>query len=165
MITVSDNTSFNQLVTLMGNGNFLKGAAVLNKYLVETGYKDTAVHHTTRPAAGPFITDGQTNKASARDCGELLENIYRGTCVNKTCSRLMLDLLRRQTRRWKIPSVLPSSAVVGNKTGETAEVQHDIAIVKGPKTDYVICVFSTTSESMGIAGIRAVSKAVWDYLE
>ena len=77
----------------------------------------------------------------------------------------MMDLLRRQTYRWKIPSGLPASAVVANKTGETSEVQHDIAIVKGPKADYIICVFSTTSESAGIAGIKAISRAVWDYLE
>lgn len=165
MITVSDNTAFNQLVMLMGNGDFLKGAAVLNKYLKETGYKGTELHHTTAPASNAYITDGNRNKASAKDCGALLENIYRGTCVNKTCSKQMMDLLRRQTRTWKIPAALPASAVVANKTGETSEVQHDIAIVKGPKTDYIICVFSTTSESAGIQGIRGISKAVWDYLE
>ncbi len=165
MITVSDNTAFNQMVMLMGNGDFLKGAAVLNRYLADKGYKGTEVHHTTSPAANAFVTDGGRNKASAKDCGVLLEQIYRGKCVNKTCSKQMMDLLLQQTRRWKIPAALPASAVVANKTGETSEVQHDIAIVKGPKTDYIICVFSTTSQSAGIQGIKAISKAVWDYLE
>ena len=123
------------------------------------------MHHTTSPAANAFVTDGGRNKASAKDCGVLLEQIYRGKCVNKTYSKQMMDLLLKQTRRWKIPAALPASAVVANKTGETSEVQHDIAIVKGPKTDYIICVFSTTSQSAGIQGIKAISKAVWDYLE
>jgi len=165
MITVSDNTAFNQLVMLMGNGDFLKGASVLNKYLRENGYKETELHHTTSPASNAYVTDGGKNKASARDCGELLEHIYRGTCVNRSFSNRMMDLLKKQTRRWKIPSGLPASAVVANKTGETSEVQHDIAIVKGPKTDYIICVFSTTSQSAGISGIKAISRAVWDFLE
>lgn len=56
----------------------------------------------------------------------------------------MLNLLLRQTRRWKIPSGLPSGVRVANKTGETSSVDHDMAIVFGKKTDYVICVFSRT---------------------
>ena len=54
----------------------------------------------------------------------------------------MLDLLLKQTRRWKIPSGLPSGTKVANKTGETSQYQHDAAIVFGPKTDYVVCIFS-----------------------
>ena len=46
MITVSDNTAFNQLVMLMGKGDFLRGAAVLNKYLKENGYKRYIVPNT-----------------------------------------------------------------------------------------------------------------------
>ena len=79
--------------------------------------------------------------------------------------KLILNLLLAQQRTWKIPAVIPSSVKVANKTGETSTVQHDIAIVYGPDTDYVICVFASgVSEYYGIKGIKEVSKAVYNYL-
>lgn len=77
----------------------------------------------------------------------------------------MLNLLCRQTRRWKIPSGIPSGVKIANKTGETSSVQHDMAIVYGPKTHYVICVFSSgCGESSAISGIRNISGKVYSYL-
>jgi len=164
MITESDNNCFNTLVSMFGGGDFLTGARALNTYLKNSGYKETEVHHTAKPA-GVFITDGGTNTGTAKDCGLLLERIAKGKCVNNVLSAAMMNLMRGQTRRWKIPAALPPQAVVANKTGETDEVQHDVAVVSGPKTDYVICVFSTSSDMSGINGIKAISKAVWDFLE
>lgn len=165
MITESDNNSFNTIVTMAGGGNFLTGAKLLNDYLRQNGYTKTALHHIATPVNIDFITDGGTNAGSAKDCGLLLERIYKGTCVNSTYSQMMMNLLLGQKRRWKIPAALPANAIVANKTGETDKVQHDIAIVSGPKTDYVICVYSTASETAGIAGNKAISQAVWNYLE
>ena len=165
MITISDNTSFNQLVALWYGGDFLRGARSLNAYLRENGYTETSLHHTIRPASGAHITDGQRNTASAKDCGLLLERIENGTCVNRACSREMKKLLLDQQRTYKIPASLPPTAVTANKTGETTEVQHDIAIVSGLKCSYIICVFSTTSQSNGINGIKKISRTVWDQLE
>jgi len=54
---------------------------------------------------------------------------------------------------------------VANKTGETSSVDHDMAIVFGKKTDYVICVFSRTgSEGYAIPRIRDISGTVYKYL-
>ena len=106
-----------------------------------------------------------SNVSSAKDCGVLLERIYNGTCVSSRYSREMLNLLLRQTRRWKIPAGLPSGVKVANKTGETSSVQHDMAIVFGKKTDYVICVFSRTgSEGYAVPRIKSISSTVYKYL-
>ena len=70
---------------------------------------------------------------SVRDCGRLLEQIYRGECVSEEASAAMLDLLLNQQVTWKIPEGLDSSVVVANKTGETDTSQHDMAIVYGEK--------------------------------
>ena len=103
--------------------------------------------------------------ASAKDAGMILEQIYRGKCVSARYSREMLNLLLRQTRRWKIPAGLPSGVKVANKTGETSSVQHDMAIVFGKKTDYVICVFSRTgSEGYAVPRIKSISSTVYKYL-
>lgn len=77
----------------------------------------------------------------------------------------MKNLLLRQTRRWKIPAGIPSGIKVANKTGETSTVQHDMAIVYGKKTDYVICVFSSTgSENYAVPRIQSISRTVYQYL-
>ncbi|MDO4337989.1 MAG: serine hydrolase [Eubacteriales bacterium] len=166
MITVSDNESCNQLVRYHSKSrSFISGAGEVNKYLKKNGYTGTEIHHTLSPSSSAYTSDGKSNMGSAKDCGVLLEKIYKGTCVSKKYSKEMLNLLLGQTRRWKIPAGLPSGVKVANKTGETSAVQHDMAIVYGKKTDYIICVFSSgAGESSGISGIRSISRKVYEYL-
>lgn len=76
----------------------------------------------------------------------------------------MLKLLLNQTSRWKIPSGLPSGTKVANKTGETDNYQHDAAIVYGKKTDYVVVIFSNTTEYNGIHGIHQLTAKIHSYL-
>ena len=54
----------------------------------------------------------------------------------------MLNLLSNQENTWKIPQGLPDGIKSANKTGETDQDQHDIAIVYGEKTTYILCVMS-----------------------
>ena len=54
----------------------------------------------------------------------------------------MLSFLLAQDKRTKIPAGLPTNIQVANKTGENDLCQHDIAIVYGEKTDYILCVMS-----------------------
>lgn len=166
MITVSDNESYNELVRLNSpSRNFVSGAAVVNSYLKKNGYTKTGCHTTLHPAYSSYRSDGGSNTSSAKDCGMLLEKIYKGTCVSAQYSKEMLNLLLGQTRRWKIPSSLPAGTKVANKTGETSTTQHDMAIVYGPKATYVICVFSSNvTEYNGINGIRNISRYVYNYL-
>ena len=166
MITVSDNEAYNQLVRYNSKSrSFVAGAGTVNKYLKKNGYTKTGCHSTLHPSASSFTSDGGSNSASAKDCGILLERIYRGKCVSAKYSREMKNLLLRQTRRWKIPAGIPSGIKVANKTGETSTVQHDMAIVYGKKTDYVICVFSSTgSESYAVPRIQSISRTVYQYL-
>lgn len=165
MITVSDNECFTELVRRHGGGSFVNGAAVVNQYLRKNGYTKTSCHSSLHPVSSAWAGDGGRNSASAKDCGVLLERIYRGQCVSKQYSNEMLNLLLHQTVRYKIPAGLPSGVVCANKISETSTVQHDIAIVYGRKTNYVLYVFSSgASESRLQAGIRAVSARVYEYM-
>ena len=132
---------------------------------VKDKYTKTGCHHTLHPASSASVVDGQSNITSAKDCGILLEHIYNGTCVSSKYSKEMRKLLLAQTRRWKIPSGIPSGIKVANKTGETSSVEHDMAIVYGKKKDYIICVFSNTgSEDYALPRIRNISRTVYNYL-
>ncbi|MCB6544535.1 serine hydrolase [Blautia glucerasea] len=166
MITVSDNEAYNQLVKYNSTSrSFLSGASVVNRYLEKNKYTKTGCHHTLHPASSASVGDGRSNITSAKDCGILLEHIYNGTCVSSRSSKEMRNLLLAQTRRWKIPSGIPSGVRVANKTGETSSVEHDMAIVYGKKKDYIICVFSNTgSEDYALPRIREISRTVYNYL-
>lgn len=167
MITVSDNESFNELVRLQTDTNdFIKGAEAVNQYLAEEGYSETKVAHTLHPAASQKVSTGERNVTSVRDCGMLLEAIYEGSCVNEEASEAMLDLLLNQEETWKIPEGLPRGIESANKTGETDTSQHDIAIVYGEKTTYILCVMSENAPSEGdaIDNIQNISSMVYHYL-
>lgn len=54
---------------------------------------------------------------------------------------------------------------IANKTGETDQDQHDIAIVYGEKTTYILCVMSENCpESTAVTNIQNISKIVYNYL-
>lgn len=162
MITVSDNESYNELVRRNSSyRSFTDGCSVINKYLRKVGCTRTGCHSSLHPSSSSFTWDGQSNMASAKDAGLILEKIYKGECVSAKYSKEMLNLLLRQTRRWKIPAGLPAGTKCANKTGENDSCQNDVAIVYGKKTNYVVCIFAQTYEGSGVSGIRALSSKIY----
>ena len=162
MITVSDNESFNELVRRNSSyRSFTDGCSVINKYLKKVGCTKTGCHSSLHPSNSSFTWDGQTNMASAKDAGLILEKVYKGECVSAKYSKEMLNLLLHQTRRWKIPAGLPAGTKCANKTGENDSCQNDVAIVYGKKTNYVVCIFSQTYEGSGVSRIRALSSKIY----
>ena len=166
MITVSDNESFNELVRLQTtSGVFKDGAEAVNAFLAENQFADTSVQHTLSPSASKDAGLGGRNTTSVKDCGELLSQIYKGDCVSKEASEAMLNLLLNQQVTTKIPSGISASVEIANKTGETDTDQHDIAIVYGEKTTYILCVMSENCKSGdAVSHIRDISGIVYNYL-
>lgn len=146
MITVSDNEAYNEMVRLHSNQHsFTEGCRSVEEYIEENDYDHTEIYSTLWPSSTAFETRDANgnNHTSVIDCAYLLEDIYYGRCVSKKASKEMLELLLQQQVVHKIPAGIPEGVKVANKTGETDEVQHDVAIVFGPKTDYIICVMSS----------------------
>lgn len=164
MITVSDNESANELVVrLSSSGNMEEGMKEVNAYARRCGYGDTSQGRTlqdvrTTPAAGENFT-------SARDCAMFMKSIYDRTCISPEVSDKMLELLKGQTRKWKIPAGVPEGTVTANKTGELSDTENDVAIVYSPGTDYVLAVTSTEVPDANTAqgNIVNISSAVYQY--
>ena len=78
----------------------------------------------------------------------------------------MLSLLLAQDTRSKIPGGLSEEIQVANKTGENDLSQHDIAIVYGERTNYILCVMSEGggSETEAVEHIQMISSLVYYYL-
>lgn len=165
MITVSSNEAYNSLTRKHSKkGSFLDGCKKVNKNIKALGCKNTESHSTLHPSSSCFASDGKSNFTTARDAGILLEKIYRGECVSEKYSKEMLNLLLKQTRRWKIPAGLPYGVKCANKTGENSNCQNDVAIVYGKKTTYVVCIFAETDEYSGVNGIKNLSSRIYSYL-
>ena len=167
MITVSDNESCNELGRLQSEKHdFLDGAEKVNEYIQKEGYTDTTYQSTLHPSASQKLSLGGHNTTTVKDCGLLLERIYKGECVSKEASESMLNLLKNQQNTVKIPAGISDDVSIANKTGETDEDQHDIAIVYGPKTTYILCIMSQDwkSEAEAITSIQSISRTVYSYL-
>ncbi len=167
MITVSDNESCNELARLQSeSGDFLEGAKAVNRYIRKEGYADTTLQSTLHPSSSPALSLGEHNMTTVKDCGLLLERIFKGECVSPEASEKMLNLLLNQQNLTKIPVAVDENIAIANKTGETDSDQHDMAIVYGPKTTYILCVMSQdwTDGNAAIGNIREISKVVYNYL-
>ena len=137
MITVSSNSSSNTVVMTIGGGNFAKGAEKVNSLATELGCENTYEQHMLYD---DIIPSYGRNRTSVRDCGIILEKLYWKQCVSPEYDEEMLELLKNQTRDFKIPAKLPDGTVVANKTGENSNVESDVGIVFSPECDYVICI-------------------------
>lgn len=166
MITVSDNESANELVRRLSEtgDDHQAGMQVVNEYANKNGFVNTSQgrdlqDHRDIPA------DGE-NYTSVQDCGRFLEQIYDRVCISETASDQMLELLKNQQRRWKIPAGLPDNVVCANKTGELADTENDAAIVYGEKKDYIICIMSQNVPDTAMAQNQVVqlSSIVYNYL-
>lgn len=166
MITVSDNESSNELVRRLSpdGTNHEEGMEVVNAFAQAYGYGDTSQGRDLRdyrevPAAGE-------NYTSVHDCGLFLQRIYEGECISAGASAKMLELLKQQTRTWKIPAGVPSGVVTANKTGELSDTENDAALVFSPGGDYILCVTAADlmDTSAAQANIVSISSAVYQYI-
>ena len=138
MIIYSENAASNEVVTYIGKGDFGVGAEYVTQTAIQLGCKDTQDGMMLFDYDPGYLVPG-INYSSVSDCGLVLEKIYRKECVSPQFDEEMLQLLLGQTRREKIPALLPQGTKIANKTGETNEIQADVGIVFSPKGDYVIC--------------------------
>lgn len=168
MIEISDNESYNELVRIQSSDrDFAEGCGFINDYLQEEGYTGTGVHTTLHPAASGTANDGMgDNVTCVEDCGKLLEQIYKGECGSQEESGEMLHLLLNQENTLKIPGGLPEGVEVAHKTGETSEVQHDVGIVYGENTDFILCIMvdNITSAANVYPQYHELTETVYDAL-
>ena len=134
MITVSDNTACNTLVTRLGEGDVQVGMGRVNQYCASHGFSET---HMGRLMLQP--NDADDNYTSVRDCCNYLKMANAGQLEGASS---VLEYMNQQQRRSKIPAGLPAGVGVGNKTGELSNVENDAAIVYGGNGTYVLCVMS-----------------------
>lgn len=157
MIKNSDNEATNRIISAVG------GKSVVNSYISKNGYSSNT--QLNRLLGGNYTSSGIDNYTTSKDVASLLEKIYNRKLVSPKYSDTMLEFLKKQNNRKKIPAGV-SNGTVANKTGEISNqgVQNDAAIVYTKNADYVIVVMSTTSDnSKAINNIKEISRIVYQY--
>ncbi|HTV93130.1 MAG TPA: serine hydrolase [Verrucomicrobiae bacterium] len=140
MITLSDNTASNYLISFFGMPAINAVAARLHM-----SHTRLARHFLDFAA----IVQHNDNVTTPADMSKLLYSIASGaregtaTIVSPEHCRAMIQIMLRQTDRNKIPAGLPRGVRVANKTGELDGSRSDIAIVE-PFGDspYILTVYS-----------------------
>ena len=173
MITVSDNDCANLLIDRLGGGDFSLGAQRIRTFCEENGYVGTSIGRR-------FLEQNPSgdNYTTAADTRKFLSDLYHGTLINEEASAKMLEIVKGQTRKNKIPAGLPAGFTSGNKTGEMPEgyglgcIENDSAIVFAPEgmgKGYILTVMSTNlggrnSEAISVIGQISSMVAQW-YIE
>lgn len=166
MITLSDNEASNELLYRLGGGSYEDGIEKVNLFIDAYGFSDMTIEYNGFNNSATVMDSDHFNQVSARDCGKLLEDIYRRTWVNRSVSNEMEQLLLGQQTRYKIPAGLPEGVLCGNKTGEMDTTENDAAIIYGPDCDYILVVLSNgwSSKDQAISRIQAISSTVYSFL-
>lgn len=165
MIEQSDNEAYNELIRQQSeDASFLAGCLKVNSYVRKNGYMNTGIYHTLSPSDTEYMSISDIkNHTTVEDCALFLEDVYRKTNISEEASEQMMIYLLNQETRYKIPAGIPEGVLVANKTGETEETEHDVAIVFGTDTDYILCVMSSeiSDTDEAVETINQISSAVY----
>ncbi|MGM0113167.1 hypothetical protein IGI52_003539 [Enterococcus sp. DIV0187] len=141
MIQQNDINATNVLIDHYGMGN-------MNSYFKDQGYADTYIER--RMVDINVRSTDKDNYTSLNDCMKLLKKIYDSR--DKEPQKTMLDILKGQVIRTKIPAKLPDNIPVANITGEQQNVENDIGLVLTEDNPFAIVVL--TNETSDIVKTR-----------
>lgn len=110
----------------------LVGWQVVDDMLREAGFSATTLNNRS----------GGDKHSTVRDETNFLLRLHSGTLMSKEHSDYLLSLLKRQVWRAGIPSGVPRGTVVADKVGLYGSWVHDVAIVYGPKSTYILGIMS-----------------------
>jgi beta-lactamase class A len=157
MITVSSNLATNILIQRLRPEKIQQTIVDLGAMgmTVRRGVEDNKAYRA-----------GLNNTTSAGSLMVLLEAIANGKAVSAEASKEMVEILKRQRFNDAIPAGLPAGTVVAHKDGGITRIQHDAAIVYGPRP-YVLVVLvrGIDDEAVSKALIANVAKTVNASLE
>lgn len=153
MITISDNKCSADIRSALGN-------RTLNTLFAASGYPDTYIKLT---AAGAY----KTKRTSAADTTLLLSRLEAGTLLSPASTTYFHQLLKDQVWRTRINLGVPAGIRVENKGGElwvsTGWTQSDAAIVRGPRSTYVLAIYGR-NEATKVA-VAEISRIVYEFLQ
>lgn len=136
MIILSDNTATNILIKLLG------GTKTINDSLSEMGYQICRVNRLLFDSEAS--ARGIENYVSGVEIADMLEKMYLGKLVDEASSQEMLDILKSQRLKNKMPFDFQGCVPIAHKTGEDDGITHDVGIVFGSQPFILCCLGNET---------------------
>lgn len=147
MITQDSDSNWRSLVTTLGGGSFSAGMDMVRQWCDANGYS----------VSGQYLS-ANAYTTSAANCGLFLERLLTGWNVSSAASAEMLELLKAQEIRNKIPAGVPDSVTVASKDGTQGAARNDAAIVYAPTGTYVVVILTNGGS---VSDIKNVSAAIY----
>jgi beta-lactamase class A len=161
MNVVSDNTATDVLYRMVG------GPEAVNARMQALGLKQTVAPANARAWFDALSAAGDSAKfhreakhpfglSTPREIGTLLERMESGTLVDKASSDLMLQMMRGQIYRTRIPRFL-SGFAVPHKTGDFLPyIANDVGVLESRGARVVVSVFTANHFGNGWALEEAI---------
>ncbi|OGG14754.1 hypothetical protein A2773_04025 [Candidatus Gottesmanbacteria bacterium RIFCSPHIGHO2_01_FULL_39_10] len=145
MITISDN---NAALLLSGKLGLSKVRSFLSRYeFADSSMKEVPI-------------------TSAYDIGIFFEKLEKGEIIDQDYSHQMIEILKNQAIKRKIPKYLPDDIEIAHKTGELYPYTHDGGIVYSPKNSFIIIIMSKDPKyKEAEEKIAKLSESVFNYFE
>ncbi|KQL44603.1 serine hydrolase [Brevibacillus choshinensis] len=192
MIIVSDNVGTDKILELVGvnhTDQYMKSIGLQDTYVNLTCWQllslvvnlDPELHsneqyeevslrlfqakHDKRSIV--FTKSIENNVSTPADMALLLEKIARKELISKKACEQMIDIMKRQHFRDRIPNLLPAGTPVACKSGSVGGVHNDIGIIYLPeeKGTVIVSAFSENNSSQLEAAqmIAKVAQSAYDY--
>ncbi|GLC32066.1 serine hydrolase [Clostridium omnivorum] len=160
MLIQSDNTAANKLIELLGMNK-------INEYIKTMGLKDTVLKRKMMDYAAR--EKGLENLTTAYDMSSLFKALHNSTYLICENSKFLLDILKRQQIRDKIPFYMPMRewSNIANKTGTLDGIENDSSLITISKGNFVFTVMSKSlpNNVYGVVTISRVGKMMWDIID
>ncbi|MBD2771028.1 serine hydrolase [Iningainema tapete] len=151
MMTVSDNTATNMLISRLG------GIELLNQRFQSWGLTNTAIRNLLPDLQG-------TNSTSPKELGNLMAMVSKGNLVSMPSRDRILDIMRRTIRNHLLPTGLGTGATIAHKTGDIGTMLADAGLVDMPSGKrYIVAVMVQRPKNDPSAEklIKSISQAAY----
>ncbi len=150
MIILSDNTATNILIKLVG------GMEEINGSLAKMGYETCRVNRLLFDSEAS--DKGIENYVSGAEIADMLEKMYRGKLIDSASSQEMLEIMKSQRLKNKIPFYFQGRVPIAHKTGEDDGITHDVGIIYGSQP-FILCCMSNETDCPRFN--RFIQKLAW----
>jgi len=124
-------------------------------------------YNETKELGGTKSTKRTPQQTDAQDVALLLNRLYDGTLLSPSSTDKFMGLLKDQRVNNRLPQGLPAGTVIAHKTGDLDGAMHDVGIVYGPKTNYLVVMESGEWSAPGNVPpmFADLSRQLWNYFE
>ena len=153
MIIVSDNRATNRLIDLLGLDR-------INAYLAQAGCRRTVLARRMMDLAAQ--AEGRENLTTPREMANLFLRLLRGDVAAPALTAVLLEMLKAQQIRDRLPAWLPHDAAAAHKTGNFHGVMNDAGILFLRTGPVVASVFTRdlAADGEGRLAIQEIGRAI-----